>query len=123
MFAGPFDEFPLVAGPIASNRRLLRLRRQDAEQQVAVAVCARHGRLSGRVSFDGTPSAFRQACLDELKRLRKSGQLSASAGSAAEIARQTAGFRRHADSQGLIEEARRAVDGVGQPLGRPPESA
>ncbi len=41
---------------------------------------------SNAVSFDGTPDAFRQACLDELKRLRKSGLLSTSGGSAAERA-------------------------------------
>ncbi len=71
---------------------------------------------SNAVSFDGTPDAFRQACLDELKRLRKSGLLSASGGSAAEIARQAAGFKRHADPQGLIEESRRAVAGVADAL-------
>ena len=37
-------------------------------------------------------------------------------GSPAEIARQAAGFRRHADPQGLIEEARRAVAGVADAL-------
>src|SRR5207302_9514415 len=36
--------------------------------------------------------------------------------SAAEIARQAAGFRRHADPQGLVEEARRAVAGVADAL-------
>ncbi len=71
---------------------------------------------SNAVSFDGTPAAIRQTCLDELKRLRKSGLLSASGGSAAEIARQAAGFKRHTDPQGLIEEARRAVDGVADTL-------
>ncbi|HVS40578.1 MAG TPA: bifunctional serine/threonine-protein kinase/formylglycine-generating enzyme family protein [Gemmataceae bacterium] len=71
---------------------------------------------SDAVSFDGTPAEFRQACLDELKRLRKSGLLSASGGSAADIARQAAGFKRHTDPQGLIEESRRAVDGVADAL-------
>ncbi len=68
------------------------------------------------VSFDGTPAAFRQTCLDELKRLRKSGQLATSGGSAADIARQAAGFKRHTDPQGLIEESRRAVAGVADAL-------
>ena len=36
---------------------------------------------SNAVSFDGTPAEFRQACLDELKRLRKSGLLSTQGGS------------------------------------------
>ncbi len=71
---------------------------------------------SNAVSFDGTPAELRQACLDELKRLRKSGLLSASGGSAAEIARQAAGFKRPTDQQGLIEEARQAVDGVADAL-------
>jgi tRNA A-37 threonylcarbamoyl transferase component Bud32/tetratricopeptide (TPR) repeat protein len=71
---------------------------------------------SNAVAFDGTPAAFRQDCLDELKRLRKSGLLSTQGGSTAEIARQAAGFRRHADPQGLIEEARRAVAGVADAL-------
>ena len=71
---------------------------------------------SNAVSFDGTPADFRQDCLDELKRLRKSGLLSAQGGTSAEIARQAAGFRRHADPQGLIEEARRAVAGVADAL-------
>ncbi len=71
---------------------------------------------SNAVSFDGTPAEFRQACLDDLKRLRKSGLLSTQAGSAAEIARQAAGFKRHVDPQGLIEESRRAVAGVADAL-------
>jgi len=68
------------------------------------------------VSFDGAPADFRRDCLDELKRLRKSGMLSTTGGSSAEIARQAAGFRRHADPQGLIEESRRAVAGVADAL-------
>ena len=71
---------------------------------------------SNAVSFAGTGAAFRQACLDELKRLRKSGLLSTQGGSAADIARQAAGFKRHTDPQGLIEEARRAVAGVADAL-------
>ena len=71
---------------------------------------------SNAVSFDGAPADFRRDCLDELKRLRKSGMLSTAAGSSAEIARQAAGFRRHADPQGLIEESRRAVAGVADAL-------
>jgi len=67
-------------------------------------------------AFDEAPAAFRQACLDELKRLRKSGRLAALDGSAADIARQAAGFRRHADQEGLIGEARRAVGGVADAL-------
>ena len=42
--------------------------------------------------------------------------LSTTGGSAAEFARQAAGFRRHADPQGLIQEARRAVAGVADAL-------
>src|SRR5262249_48131962 len=60
------------------------------------------------MSFAGTPDKFRLDCLDDLKRLRKSGLLSAPEGSSAEIARQASGFKRHADPQGLIEEARKA---------------
>jgi hypothetical protein len=48
------------------------------------------------VSFDGTPADFRRECLDELQRLRKSGRLSTSDGAHAAIARQAAGFTRHA---------------------------
>jgi tetratricopeptide (TPR) repeat protein len=68
------------------------------------------------VSFDGTPADFRRDCLDELQRLRKSGRLSTSEGAHAAIARQAAGFQRHADPQGLVEEARRAVNGVADAL-------
>ncbi len=68
------------------------------------------------VSFDGTPADFRRDCLDELKRLRKSGRLSTPEGAHAAIARQGAGFKRHADPQGLVEEARRAVNGVADAL-------
>ncbi len=71
---------------------------------------------SNAVSFDGDPAEFRQSCLDELKRLRKSGLLSTQAGSSADIAQQAAGFRRHTDPQGLIEESRRAVAGVADAL-------
>ena len=71
---------------------------------------------SNALSFYGTPAEFRQACLNELKRLRKSGLLSMQGASSAEIARQAAGFRRHADPQGLIEESRRAVAGVADAL-------
>ena len=68
------------------------------------------------VALDGAPADFRRDCLDELKRLRASGLLSAAAGSPAEVARQVAGFRRHADPQGLVEESRRAVAGVADAL-------
>src|SRR5450755_2224902 len=71
---------------------------------------------SNAVSFEGTVAEFRQDCLDELKRLRKSGLLSTQGETSAEIARQAAGFRRHADPQGLIEESRRAVAGVADAL-------
>jgi hypothetical protein len=68
------------------------------------------------VSFDGTPADFRRDCLDELQRLRKSGRLSTSDGAHTAVARQAAGFQRHADPQGLVEEARRAVHGVADAL-------
>jgi serine/threonine protein kinase len=68
------------------------------------------------VSFDGTPADFRRDCLDELKRLRKSGRLSTPEGAHAAVARQAAGFTRHTDPQGLVEEARRAVNGVADAL-------
>jgi WD40 repeat protein/tetratricopeptide (TPR) repeat protein len=68
------------------------------------------------VSFDGTPADFRRDCLDELQRLRKSGRLSTPEGAHAAIARQAAGFQRHADPQGLVEEARRAVNSVADAL-------
>ena len=73
---------------------------------------------SNAVSFEGEAADFRRDCLDELKRLRKSGMLSTAAGSSADIARQAAGFKRHADPQGLIEEARRAVAGVADALAK-----
>jgi hypothetical protein len=68
------------------------------------------------VSFDGTPADFRRDCLDELQRLRKSGRLSTPEGAHAAIARQAASFTRHADPQGLVEEARRVVNGVADAL-------
>ncbi len=67
-------------------------------------------------SVHSTPDDFRGSCLDELKRLRKSGLLSVQGMSAAEVARHAAGFRRHADSAGLVEESRRAVGGVADAL-------
>ena len=71
---------------------------------------------SNAVSFDGAPADFRRDCLDELKRLRKSGMLSTTGGTSAEIARQAASFKRHVDLQGLVEESRRAVAGVADAL-------
>ena len=68
------------------------------------------------VSFDGAPADFRRDCLDELQRLRKSGRLSTPEGAHTAIARQAAAFQRHADPQGLVEEARRAVNGVADAL-------
>jgi formylglycine-generating enzyme required for sulfatase activity/serine/threonine protein kinase len=67
-------------------------------------------------SFESTPETFRQDCLDELKRLRAAGPLAAQGLPATEIALQASGFRRHADPQGLVEEARRAVAGVADAL-------
>ena len=63
-------------------------------------------------TFEGTPDDFRQSCLDELKRLRKSGLLSVQGMSPTEIAQKAAIFSRHADQQGLVEDARKAVAGV-----------
>src|SRR5262249_3436279 len=57
-------------------------------------------------SFEGTAAAFRQACLDELRRLRKSNLTL----DEAEIARQASGFRRHADPQRVMEQARGTVE-------------
>ncbi len=68
------------------------------------------------LSFAGTPTDFRRDCLDDLQRLRKSGRLSTQQQSPQEFAHQAAGFRCHADPQGLVEEARRAVDGVAEAL-------
>jgi hypothetical protein len=67
-------------------------------------------------AFDRTPERLRRDCLDELTRLRRSGLLSAKDISAAEVGRQAAGFKRHTDSQGLVEEAQRAVAGVADAL-------
>ena len=68
------------------------------------------------VSFEGTPADFRRDCLDDLRRLRKSGRLSTQQESHQEIVRQAASFKRHAAPQGLVEEARRAVDGIADSL-------
>ncbi len=67
------------------------------------------------VSFDSAPPDFRQACLEELKRLRKSGRL-AQQDEPAEVAREASAFKRHADPQGLIAEAGRAVAAVADVL-------
>jgi hypothetical protein len=69
------------------------------------------------VSLEGTSHRFRQDCLDELVRLRKSGGLTAPGLPPAEVGRRAEGFRRHADQQALVEEARRAVAGVADALG------
>ena len=55
---------------------------------------------SNAVSFDGAPADFRRECLDELKRLRKSGLLAVQRESSAEVARQAASFKRHAECRG-----------------------
>jgi tetratricopeptide (TPR) repeat protein len=68
------------------------------------------------VSFEGSPAAFRQACLEDLKRLRRSGRLSCQGLVAGEIARQAAGFRRYVDPQPLIEGATQAVAQVADDL-------
>jgi formylglycine-generating enzyme required for sulfatase activity len=70
---------------------------------------------SNAFSFAGTPADFRAKCLNDLKRLRKSGMLSAREPVAA-IARQAAGFQRHTDPGGLIDGARQAVDQVADAL-------
>ena len=68
------------------------------------------------ISFEGSPATFRQACLEDLKRLRQSGLLSCRGLVAAEVARQAAGFRRYVDSQPLIEGATQAVAQVAEVL-------
>jgi formylglycine-generating enzyme required for sulfatase activity len=62
-------------------------------------------------SFAGTPAEFREKCLNEFKRLRKSGMLSTRE-PAAEIARQAAAFQRHTDPGGMIDGARQGVEQV-----------
>jgi hypothetical protein len=71
---------------------------------------------SSTVSFGGTSAEFRQACVDELKRLQKSGQLSGQGLSLAEIGREASAFERHVDPQGLIEGTRQAVEKVADAL-------
>jgi F-box protein 11 len=68
-------------------------------------------------SFEGTASELRQACLEELRALRKSGRLREEGLPSAEIAEKASSFQRHADAQGLAAEAQRAVDGVADRLG------
>jgi hypothetical protein len=68
------------------------------------------------VSFRGTPAEFRQACLDDLQRLRRSGSLSVSYLSSPEVAQQAAHFQRYTDPESLIEGARRAVDQVAEAI-------
>jgi tRNA A-37 threonylcarbamoyl transferase component Bud32 len=72
---------------------------------------------SNATSFASTPADSRAACLDELKRLRKSGQLTAADMPAAELARLAAGMRRHADAPGLVEAANTVVGQVADALG------
>jgi hypothetical protein len=50
--------------------------------------------------LDKTASQFRGLCLDELKRLRKSGRLSSSALPVAQVAREAATFQRYTEPQG-----------------------
>jgi formylglycine-generating enzyme required for sulfatase activity/tetratricopeptide (TPR) repeat protein len=66
--------------------------------------------------FDRTPDTLRQACLEDLKRLRKRGVLSAQGLNAADLARDAAGFRRHGDLTGMVEEAGVAVAQVADAL-------
>jgi hypothetical protein len=67
-------------------------------------------------SFAGTPAEVRSVCLDELKRLRKSGLLSTQGFPTGEVARSTAGFQRYVDDAGLIEGATQAVGHVAYAL-------
>jgi hypothetical protein len=61
------------------------------------------------LSFEGTPPEFAQACLEELKDLRKSGLLVSEGCPVEEIARQAANWQRYTEPQRLIEGARQAV--------------
>jgi serine/threonine protein kinase len=61
------------------------------------------------VSFEQSPAGFRQACLEDLQRLRKSGLLTAQGLRAADVARQVSGFRKYTDAQGLVEGAQDVV--------------
>jgi WD40 repeat protein len=67
-------------------------------------------------AFGAAPAQFRQDCLDELKRLRKSGVLSCKELPAQEVGRQTAAFRRYTDPLALVEGARQAVGRVADAL-------
>jgi hypothetical protein len=67
-------------------------------------------------SLDHTPDTFRQACLHDLKRLRKSGVLSTEGFNAAEVAHDAAGLTRATDTGGLIEDAQTAVSHVADVL-------
>lgn len=67
-------------------------------------------------TFTGTPDNLRRSCLDELKRLRKSGLLSGHALNAEEVGQQTAGFQRDTDQASLIAQTQRAIAGVADAL-------
>jgi tRNA A-37 threonylcarbamoyl transferase component Bud32 len=66
--------------------------------------------------LDRTPADFRQACLEELQRLRKGGLLSTRGLDAAGLARDTAGFTRHGDPSGMVAAAHQAVGQVADDL-------
>jgi hypothetical protein len=68
------------------------------------------------VSLEKSPVGFRQACLEDLKRLRKSGLLSTQGIPMPDLARQAAGFRRHADLEGLVEGAKESVGQIADAL-------
>src|SRR5262249_1605814 len=62
------------------------------------------------INLEGSPTPFRKACLAELKQARRAGLLSAGHfPPKEEIARQAAGFTRHADRKGLVDSACQAV--------------
>jgi hypothetical protein len=64
---------------------------------------------SNATILDRTSDTYRQACLDDLKRLRKSGVLSAQGLNAAEVAHDAAGLTRPTDTGGLIDGAQAVV--------------
>ena len=70
------------------------------------------------IEFQQQPAAYRQACLHELNRLRKSKEFKSShlPVPANELARQVAAWKRYGDPQGVVEGAWQAVAGVADAL-------
>jgi serine/threonine protein kinase len=68
------------------------------------------------VAFNGSPPNLHDRCLEELQQAMRAGDLSAEGLTPQEVGRETAGFAKYADPQGLVTGAEQAVAAVARAL-------